>query len=99
MGQWVKLGQFRMFILRRVLKALACEFRPKSEEGGPSEQNLYTIMDIEQIHTVGGASTTLLQPRILSFSLLEDRDVGVGVLPESEKVLIGSARFGERVGL
>jgi len=33
--------------------------------------------------------TSLLQPRILSFGLLQDGDVGVGVFPEGEEVLVG----------
>ena len=42
MRQWVKLGQFRTFISRRVLNGLACEFRPEWGKFGPSEQDLYT---------------------------------------------------------
>jgi len=34
----------------------------------------------------------LLQLRILSFGLHEDRDVGISVFPQGEKVLIGLAR-------
>src|SRR5579871_243619 len=36
----------------------------------------------------------LLQVRVLGFGLLEDGDVGVGVLPEAEEVLVCSSRFG-----
>ena len=43
MRQWVRLGQFRTFILSRVLKGLGCEFRSELDRGGTSVQNLYTI--------------------------------------------------------
>jgi hypothetical protein len=32
--------------------------------------------------------TLLLQVRVLSFGLLQDRDVGIGVFPESEEVSV-----------
>src|SRR5215472_3032096 len=35
----------------------------------------------------------LLQLRVLGLSLLQDGDVGVGVFPESEKLLIGGLRL------
>ena len=41
---------------------------------------------------------SLLQLRVLGFGLLQDGDVGVGVFPEREEVLIDSSRFG-RVAL
>src|SRR5271166_2952370 len=37
---------------------------------------------------------TLLQLRVLGFGLLEDRDVGVGILPEREKVLVRGIGIG-----
>ena len=39
---------------------------------------------------VAEASAQLLQFRVFYFSLLQDRDVGVGVFPESEEVFVGS---------
>ncbi len=36
----------------------------------------------------------LLQLRVLRFGLLEDRDVGIGVFPEGEEVLVGGAGLG-----
>jgi len=39
-----------------------------------------------------------LQFRVLGFGLLQDGDVGVGVFPEGEEILIGGFRFG-RVAL
>src|SRR5438552_19207751 len=36
----------------------------------------------------------LLQLRVLRLGFLQDRDVGVGVFPESEEILVGSAGFG-----
>jgi len=36
----------------------------------------------------------LLQLRVLGLCLHQDRDVGVGVLPQREEVLIGGAGFG-----
>ena len=36
----------------------------------------------------------LLQLRVLRFGLLQDGDVGIGVFPEGEKILVGSVRFG-----
>jgi hypothetical protein len=41
-----------------------------------------------------GKTTLLLQLRVLGFGFLQDGDVGVGVLPEGEEVLIGGAGFG-----
>jgi hypothetical protein len=37
--------------------------------------------------------TSLLQFGVLGFGLLQDGDVGVGVFPETQKILIGSPRF------
>src|SRR5436305_8341891 len=34
-----------------------------------------------------------LQLRVLGFSLLQDGDVGIGVFPESEEVLVGDSGF------
>ena len=39
-------------------------------------------------------SAALLQPRILRFGLLEDGDIGIGVFPEGEKILVGGFGFG-----
>src|ERR1700752_3750589 len=39
----------------------------------------------------------LLQPRVLGLGLLQDGDVGVGVFPEGEEVLVGGAGFGSVV--
>src|ERR1700690_2355042 len=39
-----------------------------------------------------GAGQALLQLRILRFRLLQDRDVGVGVFPEREEILVGGER-------
>ena len=36
----------------------------------------------------------LLQLRVLRFGLLQDGDVGVGIFPEGEEVLVGHFRFG-----
>jgi hypothetical protein len=36
--------------------------------------------------------TNLLQPRVLRFGLLQDGDVGVGVLPEGEEIFVGGER-------
>ena len=43
----------------------------------------------------------LLQLRVLGFGLLVDRDVGIGVFPEGEEILIRGAGFvaGDRIGL
>ena len=38
------------------------------------------------------------QSGVLSFSLLEEGDVGVGVLPEGEEILVASARLDEAIG-
>ncbi len=40
----------------------------------------------------------LFQLCVLRLGLLEDGDVGVGVFPEREEILIGGPGFGERVG-
>ena len=40
----------------------------------------------------------LLQLRILGFGLLEDGDVGIGVLPKGKKILIRLARRGAVAG-
>ena len=39
-------------------------------------------------------STQLLQGCVFGFGLLEDRDVGIDVFPESEEIVIGSAGLG-----
>jgi hypothetical protein len=39
-----------------------------------------------------------LQLRVLRLSLLQDRDVGVGVFPEGEEILVGGAGFGGVAG-
>jgi hypothetical protein len=36
----------------------------------------------------------LLQLLVLRFGLLQDRNIGVGVFPESEKIVLRSFRFG-----
>src|SRR6516164_7756493 len=41
-----------------------------------------------------GTMSQLLQFRVLRLGLLQDGDVGVGVLPESEKSLVRGLRFG-----
>ena len=35
----------------------------------------------------------LLQLRVLRLGLLQDGDVGVGVFPEGEEILVGGTRF------
>ena len=37
---------------------------------------------------------SLLQLGVLSLGLLQDRDVGIGVLPDGEEVLVGTPGFG-----
>ena len=44
------------------------------------------------VSAVGGCQ--LLQFRVLGLGLLQDWDVGIGIFPKLEKVLIGSAGFG-----
>jgi len=39
-------------------------------------------------------AASLLQFRVFRFRFVEERDIGVGVFPGSEKVLIGDASFG-----
>src|ERR1035438_9707452 len=46
-------------------------------------------------HIVGKITTLLLQLRVLCLGLLQDRNVGVGVFPEGEEVLIGGFCFGD----
>jgi hypothetical protein len=43
-------------------------------------------------------SKTLLQLRVLRFGFLQDRDVGVGVFPEGEEVLVLRTGFGGVAG-
>src|SRR5882724_313487 len=40
----------------------------------------------------------LREPSVLGFGLLQDGDVGVGVFPEREEVLVGGAGFGGVAG-
>jgi len=40
-----------------------------------------------------------LQFRVFRLSLLQDGDVWIGVLPESEEVLVGRAGFAQGIGL
>jgi len=46
------------------------------------------------VNAAGPAIPGSLQPGVFGLRLLQDRNIGVGVLPEREKVLIGTARFG-----
>ena len=43
---------------------------------------------------LAGMNRKLLQLRVLCFGFLQDGDVGVGVFPEGEEILIGGFRFG-----
>ena len=42
------------------------------------------------------ATERLLQLRVLGLGLLQNGDVGVGIFPESEEILIRSSRFRQR---
>ena len=53
----------------------------------------------EQVLNARVEAPGLLQLRVLRFRLLQDGDIGVGVFPEGEEVLIGGAGLGEGVGL
>src|ERR1700691_5931494 len=50
-----------------------------------------TLFDDSPIGQVGGWSQ-LLQLRVLSFGLLQNGDVGVGVFPEGKKIFVGGER-------
>ena len=41
-----------------------------------------------------GAAEISLQLRVLGFGLLQDGDVGIGVFPQGQKILVGGACFG-----
>jgi len=45
-----------------------------------------------KVNEKSGRRNGLLQLRVLGFGLLEDGDVGVGVLPEGEEVFVGGER-------
>jgi len=42
-----------------------------------------------------GRPPLLLQLRELRLGFLQDGDVGIGVFPEGEEILVGSFRFGD----
>jgi hypothetical protein len=46
-----------------------------------------------QYSQLADGPTILLQLRVLGLGLLQDGNVGVGVFPEGEKILVGSAGF------
>ncbi len=46
---------------------------------------------MEAVVAVGWSPAQLSQLGVFSFGFLEDGDVGVGVLPQREKILVGPA--------
>jgi hypothetical protein len=46
-----------------------------------------------------GARSALLEPSVFRLGLLQDGNIRVSVLPESEEILVGSARLAEGVVL
>ena len=45
-----------------------------------------------------GAASTLLELSVFRLGLLQDGEVGVGVFPEGEEVLVSGAGLGEGIG-
>jgi hypothetical protein len=43
-----------------------------------------------RLHSGGAILKALLQLRVLGFGFLQDGDVGIGVFPEREEILIGA---------
>jgi hypothetical protein len=60
--------------------------------GGYSHCACSRLHTMSPIRILGGRR--LLQLRVLRLGFLQDRDVGVGVFPEGEEILVSGARFG-----
>ena len=54
---------------------------------------------MQKVQEVPAGAPHLLQLCVLRLGFLQDGDVGVGVFPDGEEVLIGGAGFGEGFGL
>lgn len=81
-------------------KAIAQLRRP----GVPRDQNRSRITALSKMahrqrkevaaaFTPPPVNSDLLQPRVLGFGLLQHRDIRVGILPDSQKILIGRPRL------
>jgi hypothetical protein len=64
-----------------------------SEKAAPSVTP-FAGTDEGQLGEAGMPVRRSLQPGVFRLGLLEDRDVGVGVLPESQEIPIGGLCFG-----
>jgi hypothetical protein len=71
----------------------------RSNRGGQDGTFFVPFLDFLESFLV---RTRLLQLRVLGLRLLRDGDFGVGIFPEGEEILLGSAGFGgvalQRVG-
>src|SRR5580698_4303720 len=62
------------------------------ESAGDSVRN--SEITILAIHRSAGSGSGLLQLRVLRLGFLQDGDVGVGVFPKDEEVLVCTLRLG-----
>ena len=51
-----------------------------------------------QVNESGASSASLVQLRVLRLGFLQDGDVGVGVFPEGEEILVSRLGFGGIAG-
>jgi len=70
-----------------------CGEAENGQEAIEKAQQLHPeLTGMEPLNASAFEGTTSLQLRVLCLGFLQDGDVGVGVLPESEKVFVGSER-------
>ena len=74
-------------------------FLPKAEPRTPKDAACPPFHPVQQALKAQVGTPWSLRLCIFSFGLLQDGNVGVGVFPEIEEVLIGGASFGEGVRL
>ena len=69
-------------------------------QSGSNSDRAVSRQTVQLVHRADRGEITaqtdkqLLQLHVLRLGLLQDGDVGVGVFPEGEEILIGSFRFG-----
>jgi len=59
----------------------------------PGPHTLYRELRLRQRASASPEEREIARTHVLGFRLLQDGDVGVGVFPEGEKVVVGGARL------
>jgi len=71
-----------------------CGETTTSGSGSECHRLLTTVENSPPVHRVLAGRRLLLQLRIFDFGLLQDGNIGVGVFPEGEEILIGCLGLG-----